>query len=273
MTELPIPEKLEDVEWVYTNGKRDAKGKNEIEVDILLQSLKEIMEEDAERELKRSVGIISPYAAQVTYLKSRIRKEFSLEKLKKHNLLIGTPFHFQGEERDVMLISFCVDANTHPSAIRYLDKEDVFNVTITRARNLQKIFVSVKENQLPKDCQLQEYISQIKEGQSTVVIENNNRDPFLEEIIESLETMGVKNPKIGAMVGGVTVDISFFKRGIPHCIDLIGHPGDYEEQLEYEHIRMLSRINAPCLLLPFSDWHLDKKKTRRILQDFVFGKF
>ena len=39
-----------------------------------------------------------------------------LDAIEKHDLLIGTAYSFQGEERDVMLLTFTLDADSHPTS-------------------------------------------------------------------------------------------------------------------------------------------------------------
>ncbi len=82
------------------------------------------------------VGIISPYRAQVQYLK-RLLKKRAFFKPFRHLISINTVDGFQGQERDVILISL-VRANDagHIGFLRDLRR---MNVAITRAR--MKLFI------------------------------------------------------------------------------------------------------------------------------------
>ena len=82
------------------------------------------------------VGIISPYRAQVQYLKRLIKKR-SFFKPFRHLITINTVDGFQGQERDVILISL-VRANDK-GQIGFLRDLRRMNVAITRAR--MKLFI------------------------------------------------------------------------------------------------------------------------------------
>ena len=82
------------------------------------------------------VGFISPYRAQVQYLKRLIKKR-PFFKPYRHLISINTVDGFQGQERDVILISL-VRAND-TGQIGFLRDLRRMNVAITRAR--MKLFI------------------------------------------------------------------------------------------------------------------------------------
>lgn len=107
---------------------------NKAEADLLLSELKiyinriggsRILEE------KIDFGIISPYKAQVQYLRNKIKTDASLKPY--HSLFtVNTVDGFQGQERDVIFISL-VRANEE-GQIGFLNDLRRMNVAITRAR-------------------------------------------------------------------------------------------------------------------------------------------
>ncbi len=82
------------------------------------------------------VGIISPYRAQVQYLKRLIKKRAFFKPF-RHLITVNTVDGFQGQERDVVLISL-VRAND-TGQIGFLRDLRRMNVAITRAR--MKLFI------------------------------------------------------------------------------------------------------------------------------------
>ena len=82
------------------------------------------------------VGIISPYRAQVQYLKRLIKKRTFFKPF-RHLISVNTVDGFQGQERDVILISL-VRAND-AGQIGFLRDLRRMNVAITRAR--MKLFI------------------------------------------------------------------------------------------------------------------------------------
>lgn len=77
------------------------------------------------------IGIISPYKAQVQYLRVLLKKNAYLRPLRK-SITINTVDAFQGQERDVILVSL-VRAN-EAGEIGFLNDLRRMNVAITRAR-------------------------------------------------------------------------------------------------------------------------------------------
>ena len=76
-------------------------------------------------------GVISPYRAQVQYLRSLIRHDETLRPL-RNQITVNTVDAFQGQERDVVLVSL-VRANAQ-GQIGFLTDLRRMNVAITRAR-------------------------------------------------------------------------------------------------------------------------------------------
>ncbi len=107
---------------------------NKAEAELTLKTLQEyfskigktrIMEEQID------VGVISPYRAQVQYLRSLVKKR-DFFKPYRHLITINTVDGFQGQERDVILISL-VRSNDE-GQIGFLRDLRRMNVAITRAR-------------------------------------------------------------------------------------------------------------------------------------------
>ena len=107
------------------------------------------------------VGIISPYRAQVQYLKRLIRKRAFFKPF-RHLISINTVDGFQGQERDVILISL-VRAND-AGQIGFLRDLRRMNVAMTRAR--MKLFILGDAPTLtrhPFYKQLYNYIQEVRQ--------------------------------------------------------------------------------------------------------------
>ena len=76
-------------------------------------------------------GLISPYKAQVKYLRTKIKKSAVLKPVKQQ-LSINTIDGFQGQERDVVMISLV--RSNDDGRIGFLSDLRRMNVAITRAR-------------------------------------------------------------------------------------------------------------------------------------------
>ena len=107
---------------------------NKQEANLLLQELETYIERiGKERILDERIdfGLISPYKAQVQYLRSKIKADASLKPYRSL-FTVNTVDGFQGQERDVIFISL-VRANEE-GQIGFLNDLRRMNVAITRAR-------------------------------------------------------------------------------------------------------------------------------------------
>ena len=107
------------------------------------------------------VGIISPYRAQVQYLRRLIKKRAFFKPF-RHLISVNTVDGFQGQERDVILISL-VRAND-TGQIGFLRDLRRMNVAITRAR--MKLFIlgdAPTMTRHPFYRQLYEYIQELRQ--------------------------------------------------------------------------------------------------------------
>ncbi len=122
---LDIPE-----EEQTENGSRI----NQAEAQIAIRQLHDYIEKigkDRILDERINFGVISPYKAQVQYLRQLIRRDAFFRPLREL-ITIHTVDGFQGQERDVILISL-VRANER-GRIGFLNDLRRMNVAITRAR-------------------------------------------------------------------------------------------------------------------------------------------
>lgn len=253
-------------------GCREPNGTNPTETRYIINYIKEIIKSELtlDKKHKCSIGIISPFRAQVNLIKKEVRKTFTLNELKHHDILIGTPHQFQGEEREVICISFVVDNNTHHGSIQYLNKEDVFNVCITRAKKLQVVFTSIDYKTLSPKYLLSRYLNSIIDQGNQAIPPNAPDDNFANEVSAML-TENIENISVtpNFIIGGLEIDLLVTDQENIFCIDLIGYPGDFAPMFSQAKIRMLERMNYSIYFLAYSDWHLDREKSIKNLLGFL----
>ena len=135
---------------------------NKQEANLSIEELKKyILKIGKERLLEERIdfGLISPYKAQVQYLRQLIRKDAFFKPF-RHLITINTVDGFQGQERDVILISL-VRAN-EDGQIGFLNDLRRMNVAITRAR--MKLIIMGDASTLTKHPfykKLYEYIQEL----------------------------------------------------------------------------------------------------------------
>ncbi|WP_337377934.1 AAA domain-containing protein [Prevotellamassilia timonensis] len=107
---------------------------NKREAELTMQTLKAYVERMGRHRLleeRVDFGIISPYRAQVQYLRGLIKRDAYLRPLRAQ-ITVNTVDAFQGQERDVVMVSL-VRAN-EAGQIGFLSDLRRMNVAITRAR-------------------------------------------------------------------------------------------------------------------------------------------
>ena len=107
---------------------------NKAEAQLTLDTLEDYFKKIGKQRILDEhidVGVISPYRAQVQYLRRLIRKRVSFKPY-RHSISVNTVDGFQGQERDIILISL-VRSNDQ-GQIGFLNDLRRMNVAITRAR-------------------------------------------------------------------------------------------------------------------------------------------
>ena len=157
--------------WIDTaecDGKEEFVGENfgrinRAEAELTLQTLQQYLEKiGKQRILDESidVGIISPYRAQVQLLRKELRKREFFRPY-RHLLTVNTVDGFQGQERDIILISLV--RSNDGGDIGFLRDLRRMNVAITRAR-MKLIILGSSETMTshPFYKKLYEYVGQLK---------------------------------------------------------------------------------------------------------------
>lgn len=207
----PYFDKICPVELEYiADGTVDAEiTRNMAESEAIIRKLQDLIMDDERENGKNpvSIGVISPFRGQVELIKKDILKTFSGEIIQKHQIEVGTAHTFQGDERDIILMSWTIAENAHAQSLTFLQKPNLFNVAITRARKRMINFVSKDPNSLPEGI-LRDYFEYILYSNKTFEQRNlcKFKNDFEEEVfleLKKLET-GVKT---GVECGGVSIDI------------------------------------------------------------------
>ena len=256
------------IELIELEGQRDQKGINETEADAVIAYLNKLITEYTIQKEVPTIGIISPFSSQVNYINKLLKDKYELNTLKRFNILCGTPYNFQGSEREIVLMSFAVCNNTHPSAFIHASKPEVLNVAITRAKSYQVIFKSVSDDKLKKESLLYQYFKFIREythfNEDEVTL-----DQFQQEVVSELGKKDYDDIKCGYPIAGSLLDILVSKGGNNYFIDLIGYPGIYREAFTFERYKTLARTGIKCLPLHYSYWNKNRKEAVRKLVTFI----
>ena len=211
MTRRPDTIGLRSVELRRVNGVRRKEGYNVEEVEAILTEINKIARAEAKRDAahKSSIGVLSPYRDQVNHLNRALVSKLKSRVIQEHDIAVGTAHTFQGDERDIMLLSFCADPTSHRSTLTFMNNENLFNVAVTRARRRQVIYTALDPRNLPQGHLLADYLSyaaDLLEADPSETSRNTGTG-FECEVAEALRGRGDYTVYLGYPVAGFAVDV------------------------------------------------------------------
>jgi hypothetical protein len=274
MTTHPHAHRAAPLQLRRVDGHRDRNGVNEVEAAWIMDQIVLLTEKETKLDPSacQSIGILSPYRAQVDYLQQLVSERLSTAVLQRHRLLVGTPYSFQGEERDLMFLSLSVDHQTHPSAFQHLARTDVFNVSITRARAEQWVVTSLhKPTGYAAAELLESYLAHCTSPPSEAAGQPSTtyRDEFLHSVTDWLTRQGITDWYPGYAMAGVVVDIILVHQQHTYGIQLVGYPGDLDAALTIEECNRLERIQVPVFPVTYAEWQLQPERCQQQLASFL----
>ena len=184
--------------------------RNTPECEEVVKTIQEIIINDKNNEKPVSIGVISPFRAQVDLIKKAILKVFDGDAILRHGIDVGTAHTFQGDERDIMLLSWTFAPNSHSQSLIFAQKPNLFNVAITRARHKLINFISRDINELPEGIlrNYLEYVRKIQNSDIKDTFKNNFEKEVFSVIKEEFPTLDKENKiKAGVNMGSVSADI------------------------------------------------------------------
>ena len=261
MNKTPNIDEKKYIECKYCKGKQNKNGKNYSEALFVVDDIIKLIEDEKNlnHDLCHSIGVLCPFKEQIDYIFELLSEKINISALEKHDILVGTAHTFQGEERDVMFISFVVDSDSSINAFFYLNKPDIFNVSITRARSIQHVYTSIKPEEIKQNTLFKRYlenISNIKEIKS-----NNTKyaDNFLQDVKKELNTLGIKIFPAYS-VAGIKIDLVIEYSGNTYGLDLLGYPGLFNPSFSADKYKMYHRAGLKIFPITYSNWYLKKEK-------------
>jgi len=270
MTAFPNHDRSKTISTIHVKGKRSDQGINNTEIEKVIEIIKRIINQNIDLDNSLSIGVLSPFRNQTEALTKAVTKEFATSDIKRHHILIGTPHSFQGSERDIMILSLSIDDDFHHGSISYLNKEDMFNVAITRAKKNQVVIHSFQIKNLPSNTLIKPYLEQINTPISTPDKRSKRlkQNPSYKEITSFLEQEEWAY-YMNHYLAGMTIDILFKHDETYFAIDLIGFPGAEKDAFTMERYKILNRVGIKVFPLSFLTWNFNKTNVISKLKTFV----
>lgn len=234
------------------------------EIEAVVKRLHEIIIEDERQNPDNpvSVGIISPFRAQVEQLKISVSKVLSDYMIKKHQIEIGTAHTFQGDERDIMMISWAIADNSFVQSLMFMQKPNLFNVAITRGRNKVINFISRNPRELPEG-HFRNYVSYMQEYQnrkealnSGEIDENIYKNSLEREIAEKLRELDHK-VIAGSDIAGLSADLFVDDKFVIEVDGVEDKSKSYISNMKKQAI--IERSGYKVKRITFREWQYSQK--------------
>ena len=221
MTRHPRNDAADHIDVHVVAGERGDGKANHVEVDRCM----ELVEDFAEAGWT-SIGVVSPYRAQVDALETALLAKYSLYEIDRLGLRVGTVHGFQGDERDVMIASLAVGRDEPDKAWQFVNQPNLFNVMVTRAREHMAIVTST-----PKPPGLAGQYVQWAEPLVDIVADGDITDPWARRVAEALTDARVV-VRTGYRVGHHLIDVVAGEGQHAVAIDCVPHVEGAEAHLD-----------------------------------------
>lgn len=163
------------------------------EAEVLVNKLVDCCED--ERYLGMTMGIVSLLGEQQSQLiENMIRERIGEEEIRKRKIVCGTPYAFQGDERDIMFLTMVVSKDVKFTPITRESNIRKFNVATSRARNQMWLFYSVDLEDINPECirySLLKYCLNYKnKSKRHKKVEYTFMNKFQRDVYESIKNKG-----------------------------------------------------------------------------------
>jgi hypothetical protein len=221
-TRSPVTECRDCIEVRRLGGERDADGVVAAEVTAIVTELRALRSQGA-----GSVGVVTPFRAQADAIEAAVLAAFTADDLEALDLRVGTVHGFQGNERDVVLVSLGLGEARGKQPWSFVDDPHLFAVLATRGRRRMIVLHSADP---PAGSLVAEYLAQdeVLPARAGTVGEPT---PWTAEVADALRDAGVAL-RVGYPTGRHVLDLCLDERYRALAFETEVHPDGPEAHLE-----------------------------------------
>ena len=149
------PDRLPPIEHIFVEkGHREGRNNrvlNKPEADAVVARICEMCK--SKQYSKKTIGVVILQGeAQGTLIEKQLLERLGAEEMEKRRLVCGNPYSFQGDERDIMILSMVAAGNERIGPFTKPADERRFNVAASRACDQMILFHSVLSDDLSASC-------------------------------------------------------------------------------------------------------------------------
>jgi very-short-patch-repair endonuclease len=138
------------VRELYREGS-DNRAINRPEAEAIVDKIVELCRDN--RYDGKSIGVVVLQGeAQAALIESQLLERLGAEEMERRRLVCGNAYSFQGDERDIILLSLVAATNGQIGSLTRSADERRFNVAASRARDMMMLFHSVTCDDLSVSC-------------------------------------------------------------------------------------------------------------------------
>jgi len=188
------PDRLTPLEHVFVSGGyregSNNRAINRPEADAIVEQIVKLCN-DRQYEGKTMGVVVLQGEAQAGLIEGQLLERLGAEEMERRRLVCGNPYSFQGDERDIMLLSMVAAPNERIGTLTKTADERRFNVAASRARDMMVLFHSVTCDDLSISC-LRRRLLEFFENTKPQMIAGIDRDEL--ERRASQDNRSVVNP-------------------------------------------------------------------------------
>jgi len=178
------------IQMEYVRGQRTEGAANPKEIEEIFKQVKQLISQSP-ADKPTTIGILSPFRDQVNAITKELPLHLSLTEVERHKIVVGTAHSLQGDEKDVVILSLSIDPKFHHGTLNFLEKPNVFNVSITRAKKKLIAVSSVGKDDLPNGL-LKEFLIHADQAPIAEIPNKIFESKFEEQVARALEMSKLK---------------------------------------------------------------------------------
>lgn len=154
MTRHPGNDTADSIDVVRVDAPSAGATVHVAEIDAVVDLVRKLAADGA-----ASVGVVTPFRDQADALERTIAEQVDDEVISSLSLRVGTVHAFQGGERDVIIASLGLAPDDSASRRAFVERPDLFNVMVTRAKKRMVVVTSLAHEEGRADGLVASYLS------------------------------------------------------------------------------------------------------------------
>lgn len=257
------------VEYRVPNGRRNDKKINESEVSHIVSIIQAMVE--MEEYKNQTIGVISMLGSEQSIdIEKKLQIEIDPLVYEERLIQCGTPSQFQGDERDIIILSIVDSPNEKTGPLRLLNEDGnndknrkKYNVAVSRAKNQLWVVHSLNPeiDLKPEDLRLKLINYAMNPSKENNGLLSKSESPFEFEVMEYLLNLDYKViPQF--KVGAYRIDMVIQYEDRKVALECDGERYHTSENLQSDLARqaILERLGWRFIRIRGSEYYRDKKK-------------